>query len=830
MNGFLLPNAASIDDARAPIYFLHIQKTVGLKLNSYLLDIYNDFEICGLFPGWYELLSMPVDEIEKRKLINGHFGAYLHRHYPAPLRYFTFLRDPIERALSHYGHVVKNKNHYYHKLAQEIGGISKYLRDPRTRPTISNFQIRNLGADFDPVEVSIGLTKEQFDQRELERLLDTMEMGQPSGVLLSIAKARLDQMCFVGITEKSSESLRLLCESFGWPFPQQFENRNTNPGRIDIKDLSTSDRKLLYKLNQEDIDLYEYAKARFSVDWERSKFVYPKIHAFVSYAQNQEDVLLHRVFSGIEAGTYVDVGANDPSGDSVTRALYERGWHGINIEPVPSLFQSLQARRPRDINLQCAAGAISGELEFFEIPGTGLSTLQADIASRHEAMGFAVKRTIVLVDTLTNIISNSNIHDIKFLKIDAEGFEKKVLEGLDFNRFRPWVVLVEATEPNTNIPSFSNWEYLITSNEYSFVFFDGLNRYYVAKEREEFVGLFDAPVSVVDNYIKYSEVIADSAARDSMWKLRKLSAWWNMEQARLNELLEVERRALDIERNEAQKLANQNPKICELLRAVSVPGSTVLNEELNSAWYRERNPDVVKAGVDPYEHWISSGASEGRQPALNAVELIEKLMCEQRQTLEVPIDVKERELKQTLLEAHEQFCAQLERGLASAEKIAQLQQTAGHELAAQRDAYQEQFAAMAEQYSQREQSLRAAIEEKESELRQILHASQERQKDFDGHVMQLQQTAGHELAAQREAYQEQFAAMAEQHVMNVRALQIINENQLLQLNNLNEALVAAQLRHTNALGQARMLNEALSTELTGIKSRWFVRIFMPKDT
>lgn len=33
---------------------------------------------------------------------------------------------------------------------------------------------------------------------------------------------------------------------------------------------------------------------------------------FVSYAQNQEDVSLHRALQTVEKGFYVDVGAQDP--------------------------------------------------------------------------------------------------------------------------------------------------------------------------------------------------------------------------------------------------------------------------------------------------------------------------------------------------------------------------------------------------------------------------------------------------------------------------------------------------------------------------------------
>jgi hypothetical protein len=58
-----------------------------------------------------------------------------------------------------------------------------------------------------------------------------------------------------------------------------------------------------------------------------------------SYAQNLEDVQSHRVFAGRRDSFYVDVGAGDPILHSATKPLAQRGWHGINIEPIPTAFE-----------------------------------------------------------------------------------------------------------------------------------------------------------------------------------------------------------------------------------------------------------------------------------------------------------------------------------------------------------------------------------------------------------------------------------------------------------------------------------------------------------
>lgn len=63
--------------------------------------------------------------------------------------------------------------------------------------------------------------------------------------------------------------------------------------------------------------------------------------SFISYAQNYEDVMLWRALKHIANGFYIDVGAAWPDKHSVTKAFYDRGWRGINIEPNPVHHASL---------------------------------------------------------------------------------------------------------------------------------------------------------------------------------------------------------------------------------------------------------------------------------------------------------------------------------------------------------------------------------------------------------------------------------------------------------------------------------------------------------
>jgi FkbM family methyltransferase len=224
-----------------------------------------------------------------------------------------------------------------------------------------------------------------------------------------------------------------------------------------------------------------------------------------SYAQVLEDVLLFRALGAIENGFYIDVGANDPVSDSVTKMFYEKGWSGVNIEAAPSWYERLVQDRPRDINLNLAASDEPGTLTFHEIEGSGLSTVSQDFADRHEASGFGRRSYEVRAETLESICEAHVTGPIHFLKIDVEGAEEAVIRGANFTRFRPWIVLVEATEPLTTVPTHGPWDPILVSAGYEFVLFDGLNRFYVAKERPELKPYF---VTKADDYERVTSVWA----------------------------------------------------------------------------------------------------------------------------------------------------------------------------------------------------------------------------------------------------------------------------------------------------------------------------------
>lgn len=259
---------------------------------------------------------------------------------------------------------------------------------------------------------------------------------------------------------------------------------------------------------------------------------------FISYAQNREDAVLWRVLADYGPGFYIDVGAGHPVADSVTKAFSLAGWRGINIEPMPEPMDALREDRPRDINLQVALEAEPGSKRYFNVRrASGLSTGVEEYATRYKDLGWEVDEMEVEVDTLANVCSRFVRDEIHFLKIDAEGSEEAILRGADFERFRPWIVVIEALAPCVlttaeGVPvdrpdqqataTHESWDDQLTAAGYQFVLFDGLNRFYLANEKADLLAeRLAAPANVLDDVLSAFELDERAAQHAELTEQQK---------------------------------------------------------------------------------------------------------------------------------------------------------------------------------------------------------------------------------------------------------------------------------------------------------------------
>ena len=233
----------------------------------------------------------------------------------------------------------------------------------------------------------------------------------------------------------------------------------------------------------------------------------------ISYAQNGEDVVLARLLEIIDNGVYIDVGAGHPILENVTFWLYKNGWSGVNVEPMDREASLLRSIRPRDETLQTVVDSRHGIVRFFEAPlnNRGASTVVESIADRYRRAGEVFETREIEAITLATVLGRFQPGTVHVVKIDVEGSEASVLAGADLHHHRPWVLVIEATQPNSQVSSSSEWIELVTGAGYVPVLFDGLNIFFVRDDLSEVQELLSRPANVFDRWVSFREVMVRSS-------------------------------------------------------------------------------------------------------------------------------------------------------------------------------------------------------------------------------------------------------------------------------------------------------------------------------
>jgi FkbM family methyltransferase len=233
----------------------------------------------------------------------------------------------------------------------------------------------------------------------------------------------------------------------------------------------------------------------------------------ISYAQNFEDIMLYRALKHIKSGFYIDIGAADPIGESVSKLFYDKGWRGINIEPNKTNFDKILSNRPEDININSAIGDLNGkDIDFFEYISPGYynnGSLDVKHAELTKKYGFEINKYKVSVLTLDDIFNTYKVNTVHWLKIDVEGNEYNVLKGWNLD-IMPWIVVIEAIGTYSFEQIHDKWEFILLNKGYKFVYSDLVNRYYLHDKQIGLKKFFNYGPNCLDNfYIPLSSTYID---------------------------------------------------------------------------------------------------------------------------------------------------------------------------------------------------------------------------------------------------------------------------------------------------------------------------------
>ncbi|AGC77399.1 FkbM family methyltransferase [Nonlabens dokdonensis] len=173
---------------------------------------------------------------------------------------------------------------------------------------------------------------------------------------------------------------------------------------------------------------------------------------FISYSQHADDYISWQFLNKKSEGIVVEVGAFDGQHLSNSKSLEDLGWKAINVEPNPVIFEYLKRNRPESINLNMAVvgdDAIK-EIDFYaEELGvlSGCIVDEDDLKKRYKNRGIEYQepqKIKVPAKTLNQILEDHEIEEVDVMSIDVEGFELEVLKGLDLNKAKINLLIIEA--------------------------------------------------------------------------------------------------------------------------------------------------------------------------------------------------------------------------------------------------------------------------------------------------------------------------------------------------------------------------------------------------
>ena len=184
-----------------------------------------------------------------------------------------------------------------------------------------------------------------------------------------------------------------------------------------------------------------------------------------SYSQIRQDLKVLEYYNNKKNGYFVEIGANDGINLSNTYLLESKyNWKGICVEPVPSIYQKLKKNR---LSINISNACYNTNNEYVDIVEANLlSGIKKDIDKHHKKTENK-KIVKVMTKTLTNILNENNAPKyIEYLSIDTEGSELKILQGIDFDKYRFGYINIEH---NNVEPKRSQMKDLLIKNGYKYM-------------------------------------------------------------------------------------------------------------------------------------------------------------------------------------------------------------------------------------------------------------------------------------------------------------------------------------------------------------------------
>lgn len=236
------------------LIFVHIPKAAGSTLYQLLEAQYAPEERFATSKTEYSphndlthFEALNEEQLARIRLLYGHMGYGLHRRLPRPAMYITYLREPVERVLSHYSFErTLPESPVYGYLQSGEMDLKRYVRYYTEAAEMDNLQTRMIAGNWH---------KRGFGSCTVE--------------MLEEAKRNLRaQFAVVGLTEQFDASYLLLKRYFGWRY-SYFRRRNQTRNRLFRDEITSDQLDYIREHNCFDLQLYAYAQQLFAAQVRR---------------------------------------------------------------------------------------------------------------------------------------------------------------------------------------------------------------------------------------------------------------------------------------------------------------------------------------------------------------------------------------------------------------------------------------------------------------------------------------------------------------------------------------------------------------------------------
>jgi hypothetical protein len=242
-------------ESKMCVFFMHIPKTGGVSVETFLRSLVNPEEIAP-YPRTECVANLSDPGFAEYRYFVAHAPAHIEQLLPRPLFTFSWLRDPVDRSISAYNHILRYPDHRWHqRLIDETSDFESFLEHPQLRLHLVDVMTRYFGSD-------VNLLSFAGNRQEAALASKRAQVTLPDKQVLIRAKERLLAFDFIGFCNSMQEDCMTLAAKLGLPTSAPVPHVNADPRSETVRPRvrRTPDiENLIARHSPYDIELYQFA-------------------------------------------------------------------------------------------------------------------------------------------------------------------------------------------------------------------------------------------------------------------------------------------------------------------------------------------------------------------------------------------------------------------------------------------------------------------------------------------------------------------------------------------------------------------------------------------